>query len=66
MSNYYHEKPSSLLGIDDKYVAYCLDEACWYIVSEIKDEKIPILPTKNLDSNDGKGQFSNLYSQLGV
>lgn len=53
-----------MLGIDDAYVAYCLDEACWYITTNLKENHVPIFPDEK--KIPGKGQFSNMYSQLGV
>lgn len=37
----YNTRPSILLHIQDEYTAYCLDEACGYIISEIKNGKTP-------------------------
>ena len=35
-------RPSELLGIDDPYAAWCLDEACLFIVDKArKDKKEP-------------------------
>lgn len=36
-------RPSSLFGIEepDPYLEYCIDEACTYIVSQMKDNKEP-------------------------
>ena len=35
-------RPSELLGIDDPYAAWCLDEACLFIVNKArKDKKEP-------------------------
>ena len=39
MSREYQTRPSQLLGIDDEYVAYCLDEVCLYLLSEATDDK---------------------------
>lgn len=35
------ERPSSLLGIDDPYTAYCLDETCLYMVQQARDGHEP-------------------------
>ena len=35
-------RPSELLGVDDPYVAWCLDEACLFIIDKArKDKKEP-------------------------
>ena len=36
-----HSRPSKILGIDDEYTAYCLDEACALIISKIDDDEKP-------------------------
>ena len=41
MSRLYHSRPSEILGIDDEYTAYCLDEACALIVSKIDNDEKP-------------------------
>ena len=41
MSRLYHSRPSKLLGIDDEYTAYCLDEACALIISKIDNDEEP-------------------------
>lgn len=34
----YGTRPSRLVGVDDPYAAYCLDEACMYILCRIENE----------------------------
>lgn len=34
-------RPSELLGIEDDYTAYCLDEACLFMVNMARDGKEP-------------------------
>ena len=41
MSRLYHSRPSKILGIDDEYTAYCLDEACALIISKIDNDEEP-------------------------
>lgn len=36
-----HQRPSSIIGLDDDYEAFCLDEACTYIVNKLQDENAP-------------------------
>lgn len=46
-------RPSELMGIEDAYTAFCFDEACAYIISELQDEKEPIITTgKNKDNKN--------------
>lgn len=37
-----HCRPSDLMEIEDAYTAFCFDEACAYILSELKDGKTPM------------------------
>ncbi|MED9821505.1 MAG: hypothetical protein U0J65_05685 [Christensenellales bacterium] len=32
-------RPSALLGIDDPYAAWCLDEACLFMVNKAREDK---------------------------
>ena len=42
MSKRYSARPSELLAVDDGYAAYCLDEACMYILCRIaEDGRLP-------------------------
>lgn len=41
MSKLYKIRPSEILGIVDVYTAFCLDEACAYITSKIKNGEEP-------------------------
>jgi len=34
----YGQRPSLLVGVEDPYAAYCLDEACMYIMCRIESE----------------------------
>lgn len=45
-----HIRPSELMDISDAYTAFCFDEACAYILKELKDGKEPIF--KKGSSND--------------
>lgn len=56
-----HIRPSEIMGIDDVYTAFCFDEACAFIISEIQDGKEPIIGPKNKDS---KGTTLNKPSDL--
>jgi len=42
MSKRYSQRPSRLVGVEDPYAAYCLDEACMYILCRIEsDGRLP-------------------------
>ena len=34
--------PSEILKIKDEYTAFCFDEACMYIITQIEDKKKPL------------------------
>lgn len=57
MSKYYNKRPSEIVGIDDTYTAYCLDEACLYISKRLKNGETPKFK-KNYSS------FTDLYKSL--
>lgn len=44
----YNARPSEIAGVRDEYAAYCLDEACMYILCKIEEDGC--LP-KKLESN---------------
>ncbi len=53
----YGQRPSTIIGVDDPYAAYCLDEACMYILCRIEaDGRLPrslerlSLPRDNADA----------------
>ena len=39
MAKTYKQRPSQLLNIQNEYDAFCFDEACSYIISELSQEK---------------------------
>lgn len=41
MSKMYRERPSKLLDIAEPYTAFCLDEACAYIINQLEAKKEP-------------------------
>ena len=40
-------RPSTLMGIEDNYTDFCFDEACAFIVKQLKDGKEPIMRIEN-------------------
>nr|DAL32593.1 MAG TPA_asm: hypothetical protein [Caudoviricetes sp.] len=53
----YKRTPSEILGIDDPYTAYCLDEACALIAAKL-DNKEEIYFPKEYTS------FSDMYDSI--
>lgn len=56
MSEAYNRLPSELLGIEDVYTSYCLNEACLFISSKIKKGEQPSFV-------EHYTRFSDLYSK---
>ena len=56
LANVYKARPSVLLNITDPYTAYCLDEACAYIVGQIEKGNEPQFRKKY-------NSFKDIYSQ---
>lgn len=38
-----HCRPSEIMDIEDAYTAFCFDEACAFIISQLRDGKKPIV-----------------------
>ena len=66
MAKLYMVRPSEILGITDAYTAFCLDEACAYITSRIKNGEEPDFNIQNKSLE--KQHYSSLrdmYSSMG-
>ena len=59
MHKQYQCKPSSIIGIEDPYTAYCFDEACAYIIHEIQDGKTPMFKKRYTSA-------SEMYRDMGL
>lgn len=46
MSEFYGQRPSVLLDIEEPYTAYCLDEACAFISNKLKAGEKPTFKVK--------------------
>lgn len=57
-----HTRPSEMMGIEDTYTAFCFDEACAYILRELKDGKEPVIKN-DLTSKKEVSKPSDLYSK---
>jgi len=55
MSKQYRRRPSEFFPELDEYTAYCLDEACAYIISQLEDGKELVFHTHY-------SSFSDLYA----
>ncbi len=63
MSKRYSERPSVILGVEDTYTAYCLDEACMYALCKL--EEIGRLPDSLLPKSSATA-VSQMKSMKGV
>ena len=52
-----HIRPSELIGIDDVYTAFCFDEACAFIIKNLKDGLEPTI------TMNGPGEEKGVYSK---
>jgi hypothetical protein len=57
MSRTYRVRPSKIVGIEDCYTAYCLDEACAYIMQQIDQGNEPSFEVKY-------NSFTDIYKQF--
>lgn len=58
ISQRYKERPSKLLGEMDEYTAYCLDEACAYIMARLDNEEEMYFKTKYKSFHDLYAQYT--------
>lgn len=60
----YSCRPSEMMGIKDEYTAFCFDEACAFIIKQLKDGKEPIMKVENDKIIYNKP--SDLYRKYGI
>lgn len=63
----YQVLPSQVMRIDDDYTAYCFDEACAFIMSEINQGKDPNFKKFEIDKKvKGKSfkDFSSYFATI--
>lgn len=53
-----HTRPSDIMGIEDAYTAFCFDEACSYIINQLKEGNKPVFK-EGKDSNGDTKHYSN-------
>ena len=58
MAQHYNVRPSVFFDLDE-YTAYCFDEACYYIVTSMKEGKEPMFKVHATS-------FSEFYRKLGA
>lgn len=64
-------RPSDLLDIDDPYTAYCLDEACLFMVHQAREGKEPDFnrparPDKNRKRETTNSGSVEVLASIGV
>lgn len=52
-----------MMAVTDEYTAYCFDEACFYILSMIKEGKKPHFKTQEKEEKNHYSSFQELYKQ---
>lgn len=57
-----HTRPSELIEIEDAYTAFCFDEACAFILSEMQDGKEVVIKTG--EDNEGNKKHYNKPSDI--
>jgi len=57
LANIYKVRPSTLLDITDPYTAYCLDEACAYIIGQLEKGEEPQFKKKYKSFKDIYAQY---------
>lgn len=62
MCETYKERPSTLMGITDEYLAFCLDEAITLLISRLRSKEIPHFPLEM--SKTSYSRPSELYADI--
>ena len=62
VSKQYQERPSAIMGIEDPYTAYCLDEAVVLIMDHLEKKEKPNFPVEV--ENRQYSSFTDFYSQF--
>lgn len=72
MSQTHNRRPSEILGIDDTYLSFCMDEACDYIVKKNRDGAVMVWDhTPKVKQKDGTVKqtttsIRDLYASIGA
>lgn len=65
----FRTKPSDILRIDDGYAAYCFDEACCFIISQLEDGKRPFFTRRQQEGHSqhsGNARTIDILKKLGA
>lgn len=57
-------RPSEMLDIDDKYTAFCFDEAIAFIIKKLKDGEKPKFRMEDIVVAKNYSKPSDLYKQF--
>ena len=57
-----NREPSEIMGIEDEYTAFCFNEACNYIVTQIRNGEEPQYEKKK----KRVGSMAEFFQELGV
>ena len=67
MARKYRCRPSDILKLEDDYAAYCLDEACVYILGCLEEGKRPFFRAgEGAPARNGNAATVELLKQLGA
>ena len=59
-----HTRPSAVLGLEeDSWLAFCFDEACAFIITQLKEDKKPIMRVDNSNNQITYSKPSDLYNK---
>lgn len=59
MSKRFNQRPSSIIEVEDDYTAFCFDEACTFIMTQLENGK-EIVREKHYS------KLSDLYKDMGI
>jgi len=59
-------RPSEILGLDDPYAAYCLDEAVLYILCRIEEDGLPRSLERMTEPDSNRQMVEKLKDTGGV
>ena len=60
-SQKFNRLPSEIARINDEYTAFCFDEACMYIISQLESEKKPIWPEDTMKEDGTRKTFLDVH-----
>lgn len=57
----FNRLPSEIARLDDEYTAFCFDEACLYIITQLEDKKKPHFRDENYDKDKDKYYLNDYF-----